>query len=220
MKSNSAIDLYRKTYSDILFERAGLFKVIKENYGCNYVLYPGSSIHITPSLFFPHVVYVDQSPIAIKFFADEPGVLQYINRNKKYKRSAYVRFIAQDYSTAMPLPEEQFDLLISLFADGISRTCKKYLKVGGILVTHNFHNDAAEAAADRELKLIAVVRYRKKTYSLIEDIPEDILTPKRKAGTKKYARRTSDGIEYTEKEDYFIFRRCVAHGCPTTEGKT
>jgi len=212
MKSNSEIDLYRKTYSDILFERAGLFKVIKENYGCNYVLYPGSSIHITPSLFFPHVVYVDQSPIAIKFFADGPGVLQYINTNKKYKRSAYVRFINQDYSTAMPLSEEQFDLLISLFADGISRNCKKYLKPGGILVTHNFHNDAAEAAADRELKLIAVVRYRKKAYSLVEATPDDLLAPKRKPGAKKYTRRTSDGIEYKENEDYFIFRRCAAHG--------
>ena len=124
MKSSSTIDLYRKHYNDIRFERAGLFKAIKETYNCNDALYPGSFIHITPSFFFPHVVYVDQSPIAIEFFADTPSVLQYISRNKRYKRSPYVRFIAQDYSTTLPLAEGQFDRLISLYASSISRTCK------------------------------------------------------------------------------------------------
>jgi len=213
MKSSSTIDLYRKYYRDAQFERVGLFKVIGENYHCNEALYPGSFIHITPSFFFPHVVYVDQGPSATEFFADMLGVLQYINRNKKYKRSAYVRFIAQDYSTALPLGEKQFDLLISLYASGISRTCKKYLKLGGIVVTNNFQDDARQAALDPEFQLISVVRYRKKTYTLIEDISEDFLASQGKAKTKRYTKQTSSGIEYTENEVYFIFRRCAAeHG--------
>ena len=207
MKSSSTIDLYRKHYSDIRFERVGLFKVIQGNYHCNEALYPGSFIHITPSFFFPHVVYVDQSPSAIEFFADALGVLQYINRNKKYKRSPYVRFIAQDYSTALPLREGQFDLLISLYASGISRSCKKYLKIGGILVTNNFQNDAREAAIDSEFQLISIVRNRKKSYTLVEDTPKDILVCQGEARTKRYTKQTSSGIEYTEIEDYFIFRR-------------
>ena len=212
MKSVSTIDLYRKHYSDIRFERAGLFKAIKEKYNCNDALYPGSFIHITPSFFFPHVVYIDPNPIAIEFFADASSVLQHINRNKKYKRSSFVRFIAQDYSATLPLAEGQFDLLISLYAGGISRACKKYLKIGGVLVTNNFQNDAGEAAVDHEFQLISVVRYRKKTYMLIEDAPEDFLASEGKARAKRYIKQTSYGIEYTENEDYFVFRRCVVHG--------
>ena len=42
MKTSSAIHLYKQTYIDTQFERTGLFKIIKEKYDCNTVLYPGS----------------------------------------------------------------------------------------------------------------------------------------------------------------------------------
>ena len=111
---NSAIELYKKQLVDIKFERAGLFKALKERYGCNQVLYPGSSVHITPSLFFPHVVYVDQSSTAAEFFSELDSIQTYVSRNKHYKRRAYIRFIAQDYTVPLTLPKEEFDLLISL----------------------------------------------------------------------------------------------------------
>ena len=52
------------------------------------VVYAGCSIPITPSLFFPHVVYIDKSEQAERFFADEQAILASINRRKHYKRSA------------------------------------------------------------------------------------------------------------------------------------
>jgi hypothetical protein len=205
--TGSTIDLYKKYYGSIQFDRANLFKLIKETYNCSEVLYPGCFIHITPSFFFPHVVYVDRNPDAVKFFADMDGVLQFINHNKNYKRTPYVRFIAQDYTTAMPLEDRQFDLVLSLYAGGISRVCKKYLKIGGILLTHNFQNEAGDAAADASLQLIAAIRFHKKAYTLIEDSPDTILSLRGKAKTKRVLKQTSSGVECSENEDYFIFRR-------------
>jgi hypothetical protein len=59
---------YKAQYIDLNIERAALFKAIRDQYHCRDVLYPGCSVHITPSLYFPHVVYVDQSDAAAQFF--------------------------------------------------------------------------------------------------------------------------------------------------------
>ncbi len=87
MRTDKALDLYKKHYIDLWFERTGLLQAIKKKYGCVSALYPGSLFHIAPSFFFPHVVYVDQSPLTREFFADTAGVLHHIDRNKKHKRS-------------------------------------------------------------------------------------------------------------------------------------
>lgn len=205
-QSNPTITVYQKHYSDITFERAGLFSLIRENYPCTEVLYPGSFVHITPSFFFPHVVYVDQDPVAGRFFADSSTIRQYIDRNKLYKRSAYVRFIAQDYTEKLDLRAGQFDLLLSLFAGNVSQSCKRYLKAGGILVTNNFQGDARQAAADHEFQMIAVVSYQAKKYSLLQDPVVERFMPGR-AKRKPYTRQVSRGIEYVEDEDYFVFRK-------------
>ena len=61
---------YDRFYSALNFDRSGLFELIKDEYGCGTVLYPGCSIHITPSFYFQHTVYVDISETAKKFFED------------------------------------------------------------------------------------------------------------------------------------------------------
>jgi hypothetical protein len=194
------------------FERAGLFEAIRRIYGCDEVLYPGSNIHVTPSLFFPHVVYVDQHPTAKEFFADMQSVLAYVGRNKNYDRSPYLLFLPLDYTGALPLREETFDLLISLFAGNIARTCGKYLRSGGILITNNHHGDASAASLDDELALIAVVHYHGGDYSIAYSIAEEKASLELPAKTRQvknrdYLRRTSDGIEYRENELYFVFRK-------------
>lgn len=210
MRSHSTISLYRKHYSDIEFERTGLFKFISENYACGEVLYPGCFTHITPSFYFPHVVYVDQDPTAASFFADAAGILQFVNQNKQYKRSAYIEFIACDYLQEMPLAEGRFDILLALYASGIAHACKRYLKAGGILVTNNFHQDAETAALDDEYQLISVVRRNKKNYAPVYKDSKNLADALKKASVTKYLRRTSQGVEYTEPDDYFIFRKRMA----------
>ncbi|MAU00940.1 MAG: hypothetical protein CL608_27660 [Anaerolineaceae bacterium] len=207
MVKNATIALYKKQYVDIQFERAGLFKLIREKYGATEVLYPGSSVHITPSFYFPHVVYVDSSPTAVDFFANETAVLAYINRKKTYKRSAYIRFIAQNYAEDLPEPEASFDLLLALFAPNVVPTCQKHLKKDGILVTNNFQDEALVAAATPTLTPISMVQYQKKAYALVEDTPEKWLNAANAGKTKRYLQQASAGYEYVEAEQYFLFKK-------------
>lgn len=194
---------YRSIYAGLGFERAGLFKTIRETFACREVLYPGCSVHMTPSLYFPHVIYVDQSDAAEKFFEDERVVLEFVNRHKLYRQSTYIRFIRQDYSQPLPLRESGFDLLLALFAGGIARSCAKYLKPGGLLLTNNHQGDAADALhAGLELK--AVIHPKGNTYIVNEQNldPEVILFLRANRTDLKQGQR---GTMYVENETYYIF---------------
>jgi hypothetical protein len=204
---NSRIAIYSKHYSELQFERSKLFEAIVKNYNCTDVLYPGSFVHITPSYCFPHVVYVDQSPIAKDSFDATGTVLAHVNRNKQYKRSAYLQFLHQDFLRELPLAEGGFDLLLSLFTGGVAAACKKYLKIGGILVTNNFHNDAGAAAEDPEFELTSALRYRNKQYAPVERPYQVLMKKKLNAQSRKYIKQSATGIEYIEEETYFIFKR-------------
>jgi hypothetical protein len=205
MTTSPAIELYRKMYVDMQFERTALFALLKEHHPANSVLYPGCFVHIAPSFVFPNVVYVDRSPEAFHFFADSAAIQEYINRHKIYKRSAYYRFIFQDYTQLLPLREESFDLLLSLFAGNVLLPCKQYLKPGGILLTNHSQGNAAKAAADPDLQLLAAVQYREKNYKLITTNPESILKARFKTG--RYLKETSCGVQYAEEENYFLFEK-------------
>ena len=97
MPNHDVIQYYQKYYLEPMHERAPLFKLTAEYIKCRSVLYPGCMVHITPSFYFPHVVYVDKHDVAHHFFSDLEAVKVYINRKKTYKRSAYIRFIEQDF---------------------------------------------------------------------------------------------------------------------------
>jgi hypothetical protein len=155
------MNLYETQYVQLNFERAGFFKAIRDHYSCKEVLYPGCSTHITPSLYFPHVVYVDKSEAAAQFFAGEKPILDFVERNKHYKQSAYIRFFQQDYSRPLSLRERSFDLLLALFAEGIAKSCAQYLKPGVLLLTNNHQGDAVDAVNGRKFTLIAMVRSQK-----------------------------------------------------------
>jgi hypothetical protein len=103
--------------------------------------------------------------------------------------------------------EAEFDLLISLYASAVSHSCKRYLKVGGLLLTNNFQEEALKANNDPQLKLISVIPYRKNSYTLMESNLAAYLTSQSSEKTKKYLKQTSNGVEYVEIENYFVFRR-------------
>lgn len=197
---------YQTQYTDIHFERAGLFEAIQEKYRCKDVLYPGCSVHVTPSLYFPHVVYVDHSETAVQFFANENSILDFIQRNKHYKQPAYIRFLARDYSQPLPLREGTFDLVLSLFAGGIARSCAGYLKSGGLLLTNNHQGDATDAVKNPNLKLKSIVQIQKGSYSILEEGLHAIKIPAQKSNTR-YLKGASLGAVYMEKERYYIFER-------------
>ena len=201
-------DLYRKHYTELQFERAGLFGLMQKVYGGSQALYPGCFVHLTPSFYFPHVVYVDQHPEALAFFVDLEAVSQLIERNKHYGRSTYIRFIAQDFTCPLPLPLASFDLLISLFAGGIARTCKRYLRPGGILISNNHHKDAQEAAVDVEFTFLSVICFKGGKYQVISDNPAGLSNSSKVANRSlRHLRQGNRGLEYVEKEYYFAFQK-------------
>ena len=199
---------YQKQYADLRFERANLFKLIQEKYHPTEVLYPGCSIHITPAFYFPHVIFVDKSPEAVKFFANQKSVYELIARRRAYKRKPYFRFIAQDFTQPLQTPEKQFDLVMAIFTGGVTRACKRYLKTGGLLLTNNHQNDALEAAQESDLSLIADIQFRRGRYQLTENNSSSpIKINSQRSLTKNYLRQTSNGVEYIENEIYYLFKR-------------
>lgn len=206
--STSYISQYIKYYVDLNFDRAGLFELIKEKYECNTILYPGCSIHITPSFFFQHGVYIDISDNAKKFFSNTKEIISFVNSNKKYKQSAYIQFLNNDYTSQLPIRENNYDLLIALFAGGITLSCKKYVKVGGIILTNNHHGDALEALKDSSLFLDTVITKKGKKYEVNEKIKrEDLAGFLKSAKSKKDMRNSNGGIKYIDNDLYLVFKR-------------
>ena len=99
------------------------FRLVAENSGCCRALYPGSYLHVTPSLVFPEVFYVDSTKGIGSALAD-PALLEYVNTHKDYSEDAVIRCCEEDYRTLRLAqdgePEDAFDLLISLNAGFIS----------------------------------------------------------------------------------------------------
>lgn len=184
--------------------------MIKDEYGCSTVLYPGCSIHITPSFYFQHVVYVDISETAKEFFQENKNILSIVNSNKKYKQSAYIHFIHSDYTKKLPVRENNYDLLLSIYAGGITESCKKYIKHGGIIVSNNHQNDAQQALKDSSVRLEALILRKGKKYYIENVSGEKML--KALLGHSmplKSMKNSSSGMEYVDTEYYFVFRKII-----------
>jgi hypothetical protein len=204
---NTKLALYRKQYVDIEFERAGLFAALRKKYRCSEVLYPGCSVHITPSLYFPHVVYIDQSPESADFFSDVGAIDAYLQRNKHYRRRAHFQFIAQDFKLPIDLAAFGFDLLLSLYTDGVAKACRRYLKHQGIFVTNNFQNDIEDVFHDPAFELKALLRLNDGRAKFLDKRQADTIRKTRKK-KKDHLQSTGSGFAYRESvDDYFIFER-------------
>ena len=162
-----ALELFRKHYTNKDDERMGLFMKLFEKYEIRNVLYPGSFVHITPSLVFPRVVYVDSIKKAADFFKDQ-SIYEYIEKNKLYHEETQITFHKSDYTKDLGEKEDSFDLLISQSAGFISLACKMYLRLKGLLLVNNSHGDASMASIDDDYELTAVYNRKKNTYAIID----------------------------------------------------
>lgn len=154
--------LYREYVVDHGLERAGLFEaILARDPSLTTVLYPGCFLHVTPSFFFPHVVYVDRSDLAASFFSDAGGVAALVDNHRRYRRKSYRRFIHHDFTEPLPLPDGSFDLLLSLYAGGVTKACARYLRAGGLLVSNDHAGDADEARHDETLEFVATGHARR-----------------------------------------------------------
>ena len=158
MPSRRPLDIYKANYQTGPAGDMGLHSVflqVKQSFNIRRVLYPGSYLHIIPSLYFPHVSYVDSLSGISKMLADT-DLREYIDRNKLYPEPAEIDCYELDYHTFDSAPQESFDLLISLNAGLISQSCGRFLAPGGLLVANDEHYDARRAFVDPSYSLAGV----------------------------------------------------------------
>ena len=101
---------------------------------------------------YPVTVYADTDRRAKKFFND-PWLLEFVEKNKRYEENPVIRFYPNDYSDSLGENPGSFDLLISQYAGFVARDCKRYLRAEGLLVANNSHGDASMASIDRDYRL-------------------------------------------------------------------
>lgn len=158
MPLKNPLDTYRASYLDRPGCNDGLssvFRQVRDEFHVQRVLYPGSYLHITPSLFFPRVCYVD-SLVGIADALTAPELRRYVADHRDYPEASEIRCYQQDYHTFTSEPEASFELLISLNAGLISLASKHFLASGGLLLVNDEHYDARHAFVDPDYLLSAV----------------------------------------------------------------
>ena len=202
---SSSIALYLEYEKKM--QRAGLFMLLSTLYNIRRAMYPGSYIHISPSFYFPEVVYIDTDSKAKKFFKDG-SIIQFIEDRKEYTDKTLVRFHPKDYKQFIQEEEGYFDLLISQYAGPVSLSCKKFLKPDGYLLANNSHGDASIASLDPEFKLVSIINYRTgKFYHSTKNL-DDYFIPKKEGLdiTLEHLLVSNKGIGYTKTASHYIFQ--------------
>ncbi len=159
LRRDDSLAAYLYSYRDKDGGRQDLlwaFRLVAGGVGCRRVLYPGSYVHITPSLVFPEVCYVD-SVKGVGAALAAPALAEYVDGHKDYCGDAVIRCWEGDYRGFGGEPAGSFDLLISLNAGFISQHCGHFLKPGGFLLVNNEHYDAARAWVDSRYQLVAAL---------------------------------------------------------------
>jgi len=128
--------------------------LLKNMFPIARVLYPGSWIHLTPSLVFPCVVYVDSLANTKKMLEDFE-FLEYIKKHSEVPEQC-IKTHETDYRREISEEKESFDLLTSLNSGFVSQYCSQYLKKNGLLLANNTHYDAIKAYTDKTFQAIGV----------------------------------------------------------------
>lgn len=101
-------------------DRWRLFAAIAAALNVRSVFYPGCYVDIAPSFVFDSVTYLDVDKRTPKFFDDTDGLAEIVVDHNG-PANPNIAFIHGDYTSTLDLCDEQFDLLISLYAHSTSR---------------------------------------------------------------------------------------------------
>jgi hypothetical protein len=188
-------------------DRWRLFSAVAGAIDAKAVFYPGCFVDIAPSFAFDSVTYLDSDGRVPGFFADTAGVAEIVAHHNG-PAPADITFIHADYTSRLDLPDEHFDLLVSLFAGFISEHCTRHLKVGGTLLVNSSHGDAAMASIDPRYQLTGVVISRSGNYRVDTTELDSYLVPKKPQAISIDAlHRTGRGIGYTKTPVAYLFIR-------------
>ncbi|CAB9510813.1 expressed unknown protein [Seminavis robusta] len=137
-----------------------VFRKIKAAFGCDKVLYPGCHRHLSASLVWPHVDYVDSDRKVADVYEDDV-CRQWVMENAGYESSPAYTFTCADFTKPLPkgkFKKDSYDCLISLSAGVVSTACVPYLTPGeGLLLVDDSHSDAKIAFMDERLELVGAV---------------------------------------------------------------
>ena len=135
----------------------GVFRAVRDLIGVQRVVYPGSYVHLTPSLVFPSVCYLD----SVKGFGaamQSDDLVPWLNAHKEYAEPVELTAIETAYDRIPSTLLARFGLMVSLNAGAISQDCKPLLSPGTHLVANDGHYDAARAHVDADYTLVAAFR--------------------------------------------------------------
>lgn len=201
-----------------------MFRAIAQAWAPGRTLYPGSYVDLSPSTAIPAVTYVDTDRRAAVFFSDGALVRAELHGRTLPGAGTEVTFLAADYTTALAVPDQGFELLISLYAGPVWEHCRRYLQPGGLLLANASHGDASLAALDPALRLEAAVihrgeAHRGEEYRLEADGLEGYLVPKRpEVNRSGLIRAAGRGVAYTRPAFAYVFRYLPDSGPRTIPG--
>ncbi len=188
-------------------DRWRLFSAVADSIDASSVLYPGSYVDVAPSFVFASVTYLDIDKRAPKFFADTGGVREIV-ADHDGPPNPLITFIHADYSSKLDLPDNHFDMLVSLYAGFISEHCTHHLRIGGTLLVNASHGDAAMASIDPRYELAGVVTSRDSRYEISTSDLDAYLIPKESQSiTIETLHETGRGIGYTKSPFAYLFTR-------------
>jgi len=168
MLKNGVLDLYLKTYKVGPALDTTLLPALKELskiFGpLNRGLYPGSYIHVLPSLVIRDMTYVDPFHRCKSFFEEKKMLEQVLHEGRTYEEDPCVNYIQDDISNEKVLQSLKssghFDVLFSFSGPAqVSKTCGFLLREGGLLVVNDDFGDAslAMSASPDEWKLFGAI---------------------------------------------------------------
>lgn len=200
--------LYKKYNVDKDYTSIGLFRALRDKFDINKVFYPGSFVHITPSLIFSDVTFADSYRNTHRFF-ESPETGAFIQKAKDYTEPVRFGFYQQDYRKPFAELQDEFDLVISQYAGFVGQAVKRYLKKGGILVCNNSHGDATMASLDPDYTLIAVYRRESdENFHISDKNLESYLIPKSGVPpTIEQISKSMKGVAYTKSPSGYIFKK-------------
>ena len=185
-------------------DRRRLFECVIDARPSKRVLYPGSYVDIAPSFVFPAVTYVDVDRRTPEFFADLDGIASILGPT----HPDGIEFLHADYTDDLPLADQSFDLLVSLYAGFVSEACTQYLRIGGTLLVNSSHGDAAMASIDPRYRLVGAIHARDGAYRVRTDDLETYLIPKKAVEvTPQFLHSRRRGIAYTRAPIAYLFER-------------
>jgi len=188
-------------------DRWRLFGAVVEGLAVRSGLYVGSYVDVALSFVVGTVTYVDTDKRAARFFADVEGVLELI-ADHRGPAEPDVTFIHADYTSQLDLPEESFDLLVSLYAGFVSEHCTQHLKIGGTLLVNPSHGDAAMASIDPRYQLSGTIHARSGAYRVdTSDLDAYLIPKKPQVVTQESLHTTCRGIGYTKSPFAYLFTR-------------